>query len=224
MLCARFLRAEHSQSHGRGYRAIEDVYQKSLDLYMRSLHWVMDHRRVAMVFSLGILIGTCAPLPFRTQRIHPERGHRPIIASTESIEGTTFDAMVPLSAPSSRSSPGSRGRRVHVECCRPEGVSPETNQGRLIIRLKERSERDATADQVIRDSSPRCPRSRASGSSSTIAGHQRGGRFSKSQYQYTLQGRDLEELYIASNDRSERLQDARSSRTSRADLQISNRR
>src|SRR5262249_61876489 len=29
MLCSRFLRAEHTQSHGRFYNAVESVYQRS---------------------------------------------------------------------------------------------------------------------------------------------------------------------------------------------------
>jgi len=58
MLCSRFLKAEHAESHGRAYQAIEDVYQRSLRFYGRTLEWVMDHRPVALGFSLAILIGT----------------------------------------------------------------------------------------------------------------------------------------------------------------------
>jgi HAE1 family hydrophobic/amphiphilic exporter-1 len=223
MLCARFLRAEHSQSHGRGYRAIEDVYQKALDLYMGSLHWVMDHRRTAMVFSLGVLIGTCLLFHFVPKGFIPSEDTGRIIVSTESIEGTTFEAMAPLQRSVAEIIAKDPAVDALTSNVAAGGGASGTNQGRLIVRLKERSERDATADQVIRRLQPKVsqvPGIRTFLNNPPVINV--GGRFSKSQYQYTLQGSDLEELYTSSNDLLARLQDAPELQDVTSDLQIAN--
>jgi HAE1 family hydrophobic/amphiphilic exporter-1 len=58
MLCARFLKPHGQESRGRFYQSTERVYQRTLGFYQRTLLWVMNHRPVAMGFSLLILIGT----------------------------------------------------------------------------------------------------------------------------------------------------------------------
>jgi hydrophobic/amphiphilic exporter-1 (mainly G- bacteria), HAE1 family len=223
MLCARFLKPEHSQSHGRGYRVIEDVYQKSLDFYMRSLHWVMDHRRAAIIFSLGILVGTYLLFRFVPKGFIPSEDVGRIIASTESIEGTTFEAMVPLQRAVAEIVAQDPAVEAFTSNVAAGGGVAGTNQGRLIIRLKERSERDASADEVIRRLQPKVsqvPGIRVFLNNPPVINV--GGRFSKSQYQYTLQGSDLEELYVASNDLLARLQDSPELTDVTSDLQVAN--
>jgi hydrophobic/amphiphilic exporter-1 (mainly G- bacteria), HAE1 family len=223
MLCARFLKPDHSQSHGRGYRAIEDLYQRSLDLYMRSLHWVMRHRRAAMVFSLGILIGTWLLFHFVPKGFIPSEDVGRIIASTESIEGTTFEAMIPLQRAVAEIIAKDPAVEAFTSNVAAGGGVSGTNQGRLIIRLKERSKRDATADQVIRRLQPKVsqvPGIRVFLNNPPVINV--GGRFSKSQYQYSLQGSDLEELYVSANELLARLRDAPELQDVTSDLQISN--
>src|SRR6185369_16983151 len=60
MLSSRFLKPHSDVKHGRMYTAIEGFWDRVLALYSRTLNWVMHHRRVAMAFSLAILIGTIA--------------------------------------------------------------------------------------------------------------------------------------------------------------------
>ena len=79
------------------------------------------------------------------------------------------------------------------------GVSA-TNQGRFFVQLKPRHERDRSADEVIRDLQPKfgqIPGLRVFLNNPPAINV--GGRQSKSQYQFTLQGTDLEELYDGSN-------------------------
>jgi hydrophobic/amphiphilic exporter-1 (mainly G- bacteria), HAE1 family len=223
MLCARFLKPEHSQTHGRGYRVIEDAYQRSLDLYMRTLHWVMDHRRAAMVFSLAILVGTWLLFRYVPKGFIPSEDTGRIIASTESIEGTSFEAMVPLQKAVAAIIARDPNVAAFTSNIAAGGGVSGTNQGRLIIRLKERSERDLSADEVIRQLQPKVsqvPGIRVFLNNPPVINV--GGRFSKSQYQYTLQSGDLEELYLASNDLTALLQDVPELQDVTSDLQIAN--
>ena len=75
------------------------------------------------------------------------------------------------------------------------GGNTSTNQGRMFITLKPLEERKVTADQVI----GRLRRKLAVVPGATLFMQSPqdltiGGRMSQSQYQYTLQGENLEEL------------------------------
>ena len=71
------------------------------------------------------------------------------------------------------------------------------NSGILIIRLKPRSERQLTADELIQQLRPglNSPFPASASSCRTRRRSPIGGRMSRSQYQFTLQGPDTTELY-----------------------------
>src|SRR6202047_3180596 len=50
MMCARFLKSEHDTKHGKLYRATEQVFQRSLDIYAIGLRWVLRHQ--ALMFGV----------------------------------------------------------------------------------------------------------------------------------------------------------------------------
>ena len=223
MLCSRFLRHETAKKHGRAYEAIEGVYRASLNLYERSLQWVMNHRRVMVVFSLAILVGTVVLFQVVPKGFIPSEDTGRIIATTETAEGTSFDAMVEHQ----KAIAAIVGKNPDVESYMSSvasggGVS-STNQGRLIIRLKPKPGRTKSADQVIRDLQPKVaqvPGIRVFLQNPPVINV--GGRISKSQYQYSLQGPDLQALYGGANALTDRLRHAPELQDVTSDLQISN--
>src|SRR6266571_3857123 len=53
MLCSRFLKsADHSRRPGPLFRATERIFDGMVDIYDRSLQWVLRHRASTVVFSL----------------------------------------------------------------------------------------------------------------------------------------------------------------------------
>jgi HAE1 family hydrophobic/amphiphilic exporter-1 len=223
MLCSRFLRREQTQSHGRAYQTIEGVYQRALSLYKLSLAWVMNHRRATMMFSLAILVGTVALFQAVPKGFIPSEDTGRIIASTETAEGTSFEVMVKHQ----QAVAAIVGRDPNIESFTSSvasggGVS-STNQGRFIIRLKPRSERKLSADEIIRELQPKMaqvPGIRVFLQNPPVINV--GGRLSKSQYQFTLQGTDLEALYAGANDLAGRLRELPGLQDVTSDLQISN--
>jgi HAE1 family hydrophobic/amphiphilic exporter-1 len=223
MLCSRFLKPEHDKGHGRAYRVVEDGYQRTFQLYARTLAWVMDHRRATMVFSLGILLGTVLLYRIVPKGFIPSEDTGRIIASTETAEGTSFESMVRHQ----REVAAIIGRDPNVEAFTSNvasggGVS-STNQGRLIIKLKPRQGRERSADEVIRDLTPklsRVPGIRVFLQNPPVINV--GGRISKSQYQFTLQSANLEELYKGSTDLVEALGQVPGLQDVTSDLQIAN--
>jgi HAE1 family hydrophobic/amphiphilic exporter-1 len=223
MLCSRFLRLDRAKAHGRAYQAIESVYQRSFDLYRRTLEWVMVHRRATMVFSLGILIGTVLLFRWVPKGFIPSEDTGRIIGTTETAEGTSFEAMVVHQKAVAAIVGANPNVESFMSSVASGGGVSSTNQGRLIIRLKPRDKRTKSADEVIRELQPKVaqvPGIRVFLQNPPVINV--GGRISKSQYQYSLQGPDLVTLYDGANALAERLKDSPELADVTSDLQISN--
>jgi HAE1 family hydrophobic/amphiphilic exporter-1 len=196
MLCSRFISSERDKPHGRFGQASERAFQRSLRFYENTLAWVMNRRRVALVFSLAILVGTAALFMLVPKGFIPSEDIDQITGTTETAEGTSFESMVRHQravAAIVEKEPAVAGFMSAVGGG-PGGGSG--NQGRLVIRLKPKHERRQTADQLIRSLTPKL---------NAIPGIRVflqnpppvriGSRFAKSQYQFTLQGPDIASLY-----------------------------
>src|SRR5439155_1999546 len=142
--------------------------------------------------------------------------------STETPEGTSFDAMVrhqqAVAAIVAQDS-----NIVDFMSAAGSGGGGGTNTGRLFLRLKPRSQRKLSADQVIAELQPklaRVPGIRVYLNNPPVI--QVGGRVAKSQYQYTLQSADIASLYDGANTLLERLQREPGLQDVTSDLQIKN--
>ncbi len=196
MMASRFLKHGHEVSQSRFARATEGLFNRSLAFYERTLAWVMDHRRHALVFSAAILVGTAALWTIVPKGFIPSEDIDQLTGTTEAAEGTSFEAMVRHQqqvAAILQKDPNVAGFMSAVGAGGPGGIG---NQGRLVVRLKPKHERNLSADQVARTLTPKL---------NAVPGMRVflqnpppvriGSRFAKSQYQYTLQGTDLVSLY-----------------------------
>ena len=195
MLSSRFLRDPGTVRHGRAYALSERIYQITLRFYERTLRWVLAHQVGTLVFSAATLAGTVALFMAVPKGFIPSEDRSLIFGSTEAAEGISYKSMfehqqavaaVLKARPeidSFMSSAGARG-------------SSGGNSGNLMIRLKPRSQRTISADELIQQVRPSLnaiPGIRAFlQNPPTISV---GGRAAKSQYQYTLQSPDTTELY-----------------------------
>src|SRR5262249_39522937 len=93
MMASRFIRHGH-ESHSPLLRATEAAFQAGLRGYQKSLAWVMAHRRSALVFSLGILVGTFVLFSTIPKGFIPSEDIDQLTGTTEAAEGTSFESMV----------------------------------------------------------------------------------------------------------------------------------
>jgi len=222
MLCSRFLKREHSRTHGRAYQAIENAYEGALGAYRRTLLWAMDHRSTVMAFSVLILVGTVVLFMLVPKGFIPSEDTGRISASTETIEGTSFDAMVAHQAALASVVKSDPNVMSFMSSVGGGGGVSSVNQGRLLLRLKPRNQR-LSADDVIKELQPklsRIPGIRVYLQNPPVINV--GGRQSKSQYQFTLQGPDINALYEAAGQLTDKLQDAPELQDVTSDLQIKN--
>jgi hydrophobic/amphiphilic exporter-1 (mainly G- bacteria), HAE1 family len=223
MLCSRWLRPEHEHERGRFYRTTERAWEKSLAWYERSLAWVMDRRGLAMAFSALILIGTIALGRIVPKGFIPSEDTGQLNGTTETAEGTSYDAMIThqrAAAGIVQEDPNVDGFMSSVGA---GGRSGTVNQGRLFIHLKPRSERGMSADQVAQSLTRKLaavPGMRVFITNPPVINI--GGRQSKSLYQFTLQGSDVDALYQGATTLERRLHDVPGLTDITSDLQIKN--
>jgi HAE1 family hydrophobic/amphiphilic exporter-1 len=196
MLCSRYLKPTSHAGHGRFYQATERGWQRLLHGYDRSLRFVMRHRFATLIFSFVLLgatvwLGVIVPKGFL-----PSEDQGQLIGTTEAIEGTSYDAMVLLQAKVAAIVQQDSNVAGFMSAVGASGRTPTVNQGRLFIRLKPQGERKLSADEVARELLPKV---------NQVVGMRVyiqnlpvisiGGVVSKSLYQFSLQGTDLQALY-----------------------------
>jgi hydrophobic/amphiphilic exporter-1 (mainly G- bacteria), HAE1 family len=196
MLCSRFLKAPHTQKHGRLYNAVERMFDGWLHLYDVTLRASLRFRAVTMAVSIALLAGTVYLFMITPKGFLPSEDQGRFNISTEAIQGIGFDEMVrhqlQVAAILSQD-PNVAGYSNNVG----GGFGGGLNQGRLSVDLKPRSQRKLSVDQIIAELRPKLAqvpgmRVYMVNQPPINLGGQGGAR---SLYQYTLQDTDTAELY-----------------------------
>jgi len=224
MLCSRFLRPPHGEKHGRLFMAFERVHDGMTRLYDRTLQVVLRHRLATMMVSTLLVVATVYLFYRVPKGFLPSEDTGSIFAFTEAAEGISFDAMV-------------KHQRQLAEIVMQDpyvlnlmssvgggsaSIAANTNNGRIFIRLKPRSERPHV-DQVMEELRPKLgvvPGIRIY--MQNLPPIRIGGQLTKSLYQFTLQSPDTDELYRAAKDLEARMKDVPGLQDVNSDLQIKN--
>jgi HAE1 family hydrophobic/amphiphilic exporter-1 len=203
MLSSRFLRPTHEGRGGRFYAASERTFQSMLAGYGRGLKWSIEHKGFTLGYSIAILLLTLLLFVKIPKGFFPSEDTGRIIGSTQAQEGISFDAMVRHQ----RAAMAVAAKDPNVEAFMSNvGGFSASNQGILMIRLVPRSKRKLGPDQVIQEL--RRKLAQIPGLNVYLQNPPPisfGTRLSQSQYQYTLQGTDTDELYGAAQQMTERM-------------------
>jgi multidrug efflux pump subunit AcrB len=191
-MCALFLRNEKHAKHGKAYMIIERGFDKILAGYTRGLDFVLDHKRATLVTFLITLAATVVLYVYIPKGFFPQQDTGIISGLSDAPQDISFDEMV---------------RRQHalmdVAARDPDVASYGTsiggnrplNTGWAMLALKPRNERSASADEIITRLRPQL--AKVPGIQLFLQAAQDlnvGGRTSRTQYQYTVQDSNIEEL------------------------------
>jgi multidrug efflux pump len=195
MMCARLLRPESQEKHGRIYHLTERFFSGMLAAYERGLKWVMRHQAFTLMVAIATLVGTIWLYFLVPKGLLPQQDTGIIIGVTDAAESISFKAMVSLQHKVSDiilKDPDV----VSVAAFVGAGtVNPTMNAGRLYINLKPREKRSSTAGEIIERL--REATKNVEGISlfmQAVQDVQIESRVSRTQYQYTLQDADEAEL------------------------------
>jgi HAE1 family hydrophobic/amphiphilic exporter-1 len=193
MMCARFLKSDKQAHHGRLYLFFERMFERLLAGYEWALKRVLKHRLLTLCVFLSTLVITVALYVIIPKGFFPEQDTGFIYGSAEGAQDISSAAMwghLGAMAEIIAKDPGVAGVGYSA------GAST-FNSGTFFINLKPQAQRSASADQIIARLRPKL---------ATIEGANLylqvlqdikvGGRLGRTQYQYTLQDADLDELDV----------------------------
>jgi HAE1 family hydrophobic/amphiphilic exporter-1 len=222
MLCSRFLRpGGHAQEkHGRVYNALENVFDKSLGVYERTLRWTLRRKRATMVFSAVILALTAWLFVKMPKGFLPSEDIGQIFGFTEGAQGISFPSMAEKQAKIAEI----MAKNPNVEAVMSNvGGRDNSNQGIVFATLKPRHDRKQGPDEIIQELRPefaKIPGIRVFLQNPPPI--RIGGSLSKSQYQFTLQGADTDELYEMAPVLEEKIRNLPGFQDVTSDLQLKN--
>jgi hydrophobic/amphiphilic exporter-1 (mainly G- bacteria), HAE1 family len=194
MLCARFLRPEKSGSHGRFYRWLESGFDALAKGYGRTLDMALRWHKATFCVFLGTMALTVVLFVYVPKGFFPIQDTGLILGVSEGNQDTSFANMVKHQLDLGRvvlSDPDVATVGMTVGALAGQTL----NNGRMFITLKPRDERTASATDIINRLGPKL--AKIEGAALFLQAAQDvniGARASRTQFQYSLQDSNINEL------------------------------
>ncbi|WP_428566391.1 MAG: efflux RND transporter permease subunit [Solidesulfovibrio sp. DCME] len=223
MLCKLVLKPHATVRHGLVYNAIERGFDGLRDFYDTSLRLVLKHHFATFLFSLALLGLTVWLFRAIPKGFLPSEDTGQLSVTTEAEEGVAFGVMMERQKRLNDLLAKDPDVAEFMSVVGSGGPNNTNNNGRMMLSLKPVHERTATADQVmqrLRRELAQVPGLRTYLQNPPPI--RIGGRASKGQYQYTLQGPDTEELFRAAAAFEGRMRELPDIQDVNSDLQIRN--
>ncbi|MBM3564586.1 MAG: efflux RND transporter permease subunit [Alphaproteobacteria bacterium] len=196
MMCSRFLKPDSETKHGALFNRTERMFEVLRAFYERTLHWSIRHHRLTFAAFLGTVAGTMLLFVVVQKDFLPSEDTGRFFAYTEGAQDASYEAMSRLQQQAAAIIAADPAVRTFMSAVGAAGNRVTTNSGFFAITLKPRDQRDASANEVIRRLRPKLaqiPGIRVFLQNPPLI--RVGGRLTKAEYQYTLLGQDLDELY-----------------------------
>jgi HAE1 family hydrophobic/amphiphilic exporter-1 len=200
MLCSRFLKSPEHHKHGWFYHITERFFEGMLHAYDSTLKMVLRHRVFTMGTFVVVLVATVWMFMDIPKGFIPEQDTDQISVTTEALQGTSFYQMVEYQkeiAAVVRKHPN-----VEALMSTVGGTAATTvggpNFGQLLVRLKPRSQRKESVNEIIRDLQPQVEE--IPGMKVYLQNPPTiriGGQVTKSLYQFSMQSPIKPELFAA---------------------------
>ena len=193
MMASRFLKPHENVKHGRLYNLSERTFDGLLKGYERGLDVVLAHRFITLLVFLGTVALTVYLFIIIPKGFFPQQDTGLVTGISQGAQDISVKDMMQLQEELGAivlKDPGV----AHVAMA-IGGTGNPSNTGRMFITLKPRDQRDASADQIIARLQPQLDK--VEGGRLFLQAAQDvtvGGRAARTQYQYTLQDSDFDEL------------------------------
>jgi hydrophobic/amphiphilic exporter-1 (mainly G- bacteria), HAE1 family len=223
MLCSRYLRPPSEEKHGWLYRFLGRCLDGMNRAYEVTLQWVMKHHVTTAVSSVVVLVATIYMFGLVPKGFIPSEDTGAVLINTEGAQGVSYEQMVQYQQQLAAIVSEDQNVESFFSSVGVGGSGLTGNTGRIFMKLKPRSERSLSADELIRELRPklaRVPGIRVSLQNPPVI--RVGGRLSRSLYQFTLQSPDATELYRHATLFEEKLKALPDMRDVGSDLQLKN--
>jgi HAE1 family hydrophobic/amphiphilic exporter-1 len=221
MLCSRFLKPPGARQNAF-QRSSEKVFDGMRDLYGWTLRGVIRHRFLTMLTAAGTLAATIYLYGLVPKGFIPNQDTGQLSGSTEAPQDISFDGMVQRQKEAAAVIQADPDIEAFASSVGQGGGTTSGNQGRFTMRLRPRSVRRSTPEQIIERLRPKLnalPGIRTYLQNPPLV--RIGGFVSRSLYQYTLQGTNIGELYRSADAFEKRVETVPGLTDVNSDLQIS---
>jgi multidrug efflux pump len=192
MMCAYLLKNQHGMKHGRVYLATERFFDGMLNLYRRSLHWVLQNPGLTLTvlfLTVALNLAIIIKIP---KGFFPQQDTGTLNGNIRGPQDSSFPSMNTALQ-----------QAEHVIGSDPAvqnvigftGGGGATNTGNLFVVLKPLDIRKIGAPDIINNLRPKL--NRLTGASTFLQASQDlriGGRQSNALYQYTIQADNVNDL------------------------------
>ena len=200
MMCSRILRHNPKEKEGRFYQASERVFESMIGFYGRTLKVVLRFQGITLLVALGTLVLTIFLYIIIPKGFFPVQDTGVIQGISQAPASISFTAMAKAQQELAKiilQDPAVESLSSFIGA---DGTNTTLNSGRMSINLKPLNQRDLSAADVVR---------RLNNSLSQVGGIKLymqpvqnitvDDRVSRTQYQYTLEDPDVNELDTWSN-------------------------
>ena len=197
MMCARLLKHTPEEQQSRVFHASERIYHKVIDFYAATLRRVLQHQTLTLLIAASTLVITVFLYVVVPKGFFPVQDTGIIQGISEAPQSISFSAMAERQQALARlilQDPAVASLSTFIGV---DGTNYTLNSGRVLINLKPLAERRISASEVIRRLQPRL----ASLSGITlfmqpVQDLTVEDRVTRTQYQYTLEDPNAQELEL----------------------------
>jgi multidrug efflux pump len=200
MMCSRILRHTPDSQRGRFYKASERVFERMIEFYGRTLKVVLEYQTATLLVAVATLVLTIFLYIIIPKGFFPVQDTGVIQAISQAPQSISFSAMAKKQQEVAKivlQDPAVQSLSSFIGA---DGTNTTLNSGRMSINLKPLSDRSLSASDVIR---------RLNSKLQNVDGIKLymqpvqditvDDRVSRTQYQYTLEDPNVDELNLWTN-------------------------
>ena len=219
MLSSRFLKDLTQSAHGRLYRFSENILEGATNLYGTTLGFCIKHRIWMLLVTVAVLIGMAVLFERMPKGFVPNQDQNFFRIFTQADDKTSYQEMFRI-----------QEEILDILMEDPDcadGVMADIagfngdNTGLIFVSLKERSDRTASVDDIIRRLRPQL--NQLPGVYSALTNPPVitiGSRLATTQWEFTLKSTDLDDLYASGKVMEDKLRSMPELTDVKSDLQL----
>jgi multidrug efflux pump len=209
MMCAKLLKQKGTEQQSRIFRTSEDYFHRIIAFYGRTLKWVLGHQTTTLLVTAATLVLTLVLYAVVPKGFFPVQDTGVIMGISEAPQNVSFAALTERQQALANVILKNPNVDSLASFIGVDGTNTTPNAGRIQINLKPRDQRKKTASEIIRDLQPEL--AKVDGITLYMQPVQDltvESRVSRTQYQYSMEDADAQELATWAQRLIERLKSA----------------